>query len=112
MNTNTDKIRALNDNLRQNIIFGGYVCTVLTEMVQALPVEKQIELMVKVQQFDDFNEDNDPHQEHDVGKVSMDGKDYFFKIDYYDNDLKYHSPNPADPTQTIRILTILHTSEY
>ena len=30
----------------------------------------------------------------------------FFKIDYYDRSLNGHSPDPADPTVTTRVLTI------
>jgi Protein of unknown function (DUF3768) len=35
-----------------------------------------------------------------------------FKIDYYDNDLNFHSPDPADPTVTERIITIMLADEY
>jgi len=35
-----------------------------------------------------------------------------FKIDYYDKDLNFHSPDPADPTVTERIITIMLADEY
>ena len=35
-------------------------------------------------QFDDFNEGNDPYQEHDFGSVEYDGDKWLWKIDYYD----------------------------
>jgi len=36
----------------------------------------------------------------------------WFKIDLYDKDLQYGSPDPADPDVTTRVMTILLPSEY
>ena len=47
--------------------------------------------------YDQFNEDIDPYGEHDMGRFTVDGQDFYWKIDYYDLDLEYHSPDPADP---------------
>jgi hypothetical protein len=35
-----------------------------------------------------------------------------FKIDYYDKGLSFHSPDPADPTVTERIITVMLAEEY
>jgi hypothetical protein len=35
-----------------------------------------------------------------------------FKIDYYDKSLEFGSPDPADPTVTERIITIMLAEEY
>ncbi|WP_338691741.1 DUF3768 domain-containing protein [Bradyrhizobium sp. 26S5] len=62
--------------------------------------------------FDDFHHANDPHSEHDAGVFSFDGQQIFFKIDYYDKSLSFHSPNPADPAVTERTITIMLLEEY
>ena len=35
-----------------------------------------------------------------------------FKIDYFDRTMTVHSPNPADPTVTERVITIMLAAEY
>lgn len=39
-------------------------------------------------------------------------QDYYWKIDYYDRNLEFHSPDPADPSATVRVLTIMRVDEY
>ena len=65
-----------------------------------------------VRDYADFTEDNDPHGEHDFGAFTLDDAKLFWKIDYYDNELEYGSPNPADPDVTRRVLTIMLADEY
>lgn len=63
--------------------------------------------------FDAFTPDNDPYGEHDFGSFMLDGYKLFWKIDCYDrNDMTMGSPDPADPTVTRRVLTIMLASEY
>jgi hypothetical protein len=59
-----------------------------------------------------FATPNDPHQEHDFGAFDADGQRVFFKIDYFDESLTYHSPDPADPSVTQRVITIMLAEEY
>jgi hypothetical protein len=62
--------------------------------------------------YDDFCHANDPHEEHDFGSFQAEGTTIFFKIDYYDKALTQHSPDPADPSVTERVLTIMLAEEY
>lgn len=59
-----------------------------------------------------FATPNDPHEEHDFGSFRFDEVDVIFKIDYFDKSLNFHSPNPADPSVTERIITIMKADEY
>lgn len=104
----TLKIRALNDKTRTSAK-GRWV---MTPGVTDLPADKLIELMTRVVEYDDFNEDNDPYGEHDFGKITVDHTDYFWKIDYYSTDLTSGSDDPSDPDTTERVLTVMRADEY
>ena len=80
--------------------------------MQALPKEKQVQLLQLVRDFEQFSPDNDPYGERDEGKVSLDDQDYFWKIDYYDPTLTRHSDDPASPNATLRVLLVMRTDEY
>ena len=102
-------IRKLNDQLRTTLS-GGQV--LITPGVNALEADTVARVIHAVRGFDDFNEDNDPYKTHEFGMVEVDGNKVMFKIDAYDQNLEYGSPNPADPNVTARVLTILLASEY
>ena len=65
-----------------------------------------------VRSFTDFTKDNDPYGEHDFGMVEHQGEKYFWKFDYYDQNLEYGSPEPSDTSLTTRVLTIFLAEEY
>ena len=48
----------------------------------------------------------------DRAALGLDGERVFFKIDYFDRELVTGSPDPADPAQTTRVLTIMLACEY
>ncbi|MFN3171241.1 MAG: DUF3768 domain-containing protein [Hyphomicrobiales bacterium] len=106
---NREKIAHLNDVLRHTFLTGTVV---LTNGVQALPDETRERVLTHVRCFDDFDLGNYPHGERDFGGFNVDGQGYFWKIDYYDFDLKFLSPDPADPNVTKRVLTIMLADEY
>ena len=103
------RIRELNDAFRRSFV-GGSVMQ--TSGVQALPERIRVTLLERVRSFDAFDSANDPHQEHDFGSLDIDGQRFFWKLDCYDCDLRYGSPDPSDPTKTTRVLTIMLAEEY
>lgn len=61
--------------------------------------------------FNCFNEANDPYGEHDFGAFTLWERRLNWKIDYYDFDLQGGSPDPADPSVTRRVLTLMLAEE-
>ena len=106
---NSAAIRDLNDAFRTSLA-GGVV--LMTAGVMALGPEAQARILAAVRAFDAFTPDNDPWREHDFGAVEIDGERVFFKIEYYDLTRAMHSPNPADPNVTERVMTIMLAGEY
>jgi hypothetical protein len=115
----TEQIRKLNDSFRRGFHYGDKLGrVVMTRGVQLLLKNTLVEdaitpsLVSKVQGFDSFDESNDPHGEHDFFAFEWLGKKLFAKIDYYDTNYEFGSSNPADPSQTRRVLTIMLSEEY
>jgi hypothetical protein len=118
----TSRIAELNDRFRSadvNADPAGLSLgkKVFTSGLRALGFEHMVAIAEKVQSFDTFTEDNDPHGEHDFGAFDHEGTRVFWKIDYYDRAAfgtghDYGSENPADPATTLRVLTIMLASEY
>lgn len=102
-------IAELNDAFRKSFV-GGRV--VMTASVDALPATIKAAVMAKVRSFDKFTPDNDPHGEHDFAAFNLGGERFNFKIDYYAPDMLHGSEDPADPKQTVRILTIMLAADY
>ena len=105
----SERIRILNDNVRRTFT-GGII--LVTPGVQALDDDTKAQVLSMVREFNAFDGDNDPHQEHDFGGFDAEGRRVFFKIDYFDESLTYHSPDPADPSVTKRVITIMLAEEY
>lgn len=105
----TSKIAALNDRFRETF-WGGKVMT--TQGINLLPEATQLGIFRAVMEFDQFSQANDPYGEHDFGKITVDGHNCFWKIDYYDNRMEFGSENPANPDVTTRVLTVMLTDEY
>ena len=84
----------------------------MTSGVSALGPIHIATLLQLLRAYDRFDEGNDPHGEHDFGAFDHDGNKLFWKIDYYDLSLAFGSEDPADPTKTTRVLTLMLAQEY
>ena len=104
-----ERIRALNDELRKT---GAGGKTYLTRGLIAKGADFIAKATAAVRAFDAFTDDNDPWQEHDCASLDVDGEPVMFKVDYYDENMEYGSPDPADPRLTRRVLTIMLASDY
>jgi hypothetical protein len=85
---------------------------IITASVQAKGPVFVLSAASAVSGFDAFTGDNDPHGEHDFGTFELCGERLFWKIDYYDRDLRFGSPDPTDHAVTRRVLTIMLASDY
>jgi len=116
--TDTKKIAELNDHVRRRmtspwLIPSGVPAKIFkTSGINALPIEDQLVILTTIRDFDAFTEDNDPYGEHDFGSLDHNGQKIFWKIDYYAPAMRHGSENPADPSQTVRVLTIMLANEY
>ena len=84
----------------------------ITPGVAALGQAAVARIIKTIAVFDDFCQANDPYEEHDFGAFEAEGRTIFFKVDYFDSDLSCHSPDPANPAVTERVLTIVLAEEY
>ncbi len=103
------RIRDLNDAFRRSFS-GGKI--LITPGVQGLATDIASRVLQAIQNFDGFCEDNDPYGTHEFGGVEVEGQKVWFKIDAYDQNLEYGSPDPSDPSVTTRVMTILLPEEY
>ena len=103
-----EEIARLNDELRTTFRRGQVL---VTRGVSTSPYQQEVLEAVKSYRFHGRDENN-PYGENDFGRVTVHGEDYFFKIDYYDLNLEFHSLNPSDPSVTRRVLTIMRADEY
>ena len=103
----TAKIAALNDHARRSFTGCRVVITHGVQTLHNLP-----DLLEQVRRYSAFTLDNDPYGEHDFGSFRHADATIFWKIDTYDVDLQMQSPDPSNPTVTIRVLTIMLADEY
>lgn len=118
MSNISKQIAKQNDLFRQNYglsIFdkdkpmGRYV---ISEGIASFDFITLSKIRSQIRTFSNFNENNDPYGEHDLGKFSVNGHDVLWKIDYYDTQYQYGSEDPNDLSKTRRVLTVMLAHEY
>ena len=106
---NINEIALQNDNFRKHLSQGTLV---LTQGIRSNTKEDLEAIITKVRTFDTFDENNDPYGERDFGAFDYKGKKIFWKIDNYDQEFLYLSPDVSNPRVTNRVLTIMYAEEY
>jgi len=106
-----DRIRDLNDAFRKSFdpTLGRIL---LTSGVDSLPGDLKAMAIRKTATFDAFTPDNDSNGEHDFGNFELADRRFFWKIDYYDETMDGGAEDPADPSKTTRVLTLMLAEEY
>lgn len=109
MSNATAKTRTLNDEFRRHLKGGT---AVITPGIAALGAEAVGRIIQTIANYDAFCKANDPHEEHDFGVFEAEGARIFFKLDYFDLEMRCHSPDQSDPSVTRRVMTIMLAEEY
>ena len=112
-----EQIRDLNDSFRKLEPFEaqakGLGRWVMTSGINALVSREGGQALVKkVQEFNEFTDDNDPYGEHDFLSFDFMGSKVLAKIDYYDKAMELGSEDPTDTSKTTRVMTLMLSSEY
>ena len=106
---NVSEIAKLNDAFRANPSLGTLI---LTEGIRSNTHDDITTIINKVRNFNDFDENNNPYGERDFGAFDFKDKKIFWKIDYYDKEFLYLSPDVSKPRLTNRVMTIMYADEY
>lgn len=104
METQVSDIAKLNDRFRGMCLDVFYTDGVRDGIMDLIGLSQAVE------DFNNFTEDNDPYGEHDFGSLVFESQKIFWKIDYYDQQLKY-GLDPTDP-KCRRVLTVMLAEEY
>jgi hypothetical protein len=100
-------IAKLNDKLRSSVpVLPLPHVMVLTKGVRALsPIELNL-LFFEVRAFSAFTKSNNYYGENDFGVVTINQEKFFWKFDYYSEDLTEWKENGR------RVLTLMRADEY
>lgn len=106
---NVNEIALQNDNFHKHLSQGTLV---LTQGIRSNTKEDLEAIITKVRTFDSFDENNDPYNEHDFGAFDYKGRKVFWKIDNYDREFLYLSPDVSNPRLTNKVMTVMYAEEY
>ena len=93
------KIIQLNDQLRMTFTGGRVQMTLGVYQLDARLRGRALYAMSRYNKFDDKGE-------HDCGVFIFAGFSFEWRIEYRATDGTGHSPDPADPEKTFRVLTL------
>ena len=96
------RIAKLNDEFRRG---GQWMVTPSVMMLEDLHGLYKV-----IKEYEVFTEDNDPYGEHDFGNLSWNGDPIFWKIDYYDSELRGWCDPLSDKCE--RVMTVYLASEH
>ena len=82
MSRDSQRIRELNDDLRQSLAYSPREATT-TEGILNLGILAMYHIVKAVGNYDDFTKDNDPWEEHDFGQLNVNGQSIIWRIDYF-----------------------------
>lgn len=105
----TETVRAT-ELARLNDRFRGMCLDVLYTTGVRDGIMDLVGLSVAVENYNRFTEDNDPYGEHDFGSLMFENKKIFWKIDYYDKELRLWCDTLSPDCR--RVLTIMLAEEY
>lgn len=113
-------IAELNDAFRKSTSSSKLNQMLITEGISALCGDttnhvgwmRRGQLFQTIRDFNDFPEGDNPQGERDFGAFTFADVKCYWKIDYYNLTLDGASENPADPSVTRRVLTIMRAEEY
>jgi hypothetical protein len=100
-----------NDLFRTVLIPCPWARLVLTSTVAESTDREAILTALREFNFNDVDPENDPRGEHDFGKLTVNGEDYFFKFDYYAPCMNYGA-DPYFERACVRVLTVMRADEY
>ena len=107
--TRTEAIARLNDRCRQGldrtariVITRTCLGTFADDRAAAIVAQAEILASLRAYQFGEAE-----IGERDRGSFEYRGTTVYFRIDYYDAAMEYGSEDPADASQTRRVLTIM-----
>lgn len=104
METQVSEIAKINDRFRGMCLNMFYTSGIRDGIMDLIGLSRAVE------DFSNFTEDNDPYGEHDFGSLQFEGRKIFWKIDYYDQQLKF-GIDPLD-SSCRRVLTVMLAEEY
>lgn len=98
-----------NDEFRKHLSKGTLV---LTQGIRSNTTDDIQAIINAVRTFEQFDNNNDPYNEHDFGAFEYKGRKVFWKIDNYDKAFLYLSQDACNPRLTNKVLTIMYAEEY